>query len=112
MYRKKANEYISNHYEDAKETLQYYRDFVGRDFIDKKLEIGEYTDWEVDYDDCYDEIKMVIKNGNSEVFTFFMLYYGVETFLDVLPCVQKAWNKEFEITPAFIKRFSKELSRL
>lgn len=58
-----------------------------------------------------DDIDRVIKNNKSEVFTFFMLYYGVGALMSELDCVSEIWNDRTEITPEFIERFIDELSQ-
>lgn len=110
MYISRANEFVSRYRKDALETLQYFRDNFGNEYTDKQLEIGEYAEWdEVDYEDCIDEIDMIEENNKSELFTFMMLYYGVEQLINNLSCVSKVWDVEFEITPQFINRFTREL---
>lgn len=114
MYISEADNFVEKYREDAEETLKYYRNDFGDDFIDERLGLGEFTEWDEygdDYDEDDDDIDRVIKNNKSEVFTFFMLYYGVGALMSELDCVSEIWNNRTEITPEFIERFIDELSQ-
>lgn len=123
IYIDRANDFVNRFREDATKCIEYYRDNFGAEFIDAKLEIGEYGEpWEVfadkyEYDEDgeiisepeFDDIDLIIANNKSELLTFFMLYYGVEQIVPQLPCVEESWNDEIEIDRAFIDRFLSEL---
>lgn len=123
IYIDRANDFVNQFREDAERCIEYYRSDFGADFIDKKLEIGEYGEpWEVfadeyEYDEDgdiisepeFDDIDLIIANNKSELLTFFMLYYGVNQVVPYLPCVEESWNDEIEIDRAFIGRFLSEL---
>lgn len=124
IYTAKANDFVEKYRTDALDTIAYYRDNFGADFIDEKLGLGEYGEpWEVFADDYvydedgnvisepdFDDIDLLIANGKSEVMTFFMLYYGVDLIVPQLPCVEEVWDEEFEIDEDFVERFKREMA--
>lgn len=121
VYIKRANAFVKHFRKDALDTIAYYRSDFGADFIDEKLEIGEYGEpweyFETEYDEegnvvseeDYDDIDLILANNNSEILTFFMLYYGVNQIVPFMTCVEENWNKDIFFDDEFIQTFLSEL---
>lgn len=125
IYVSRANDFVNKFRQDAEKTIAYYRSVYGVDFTDEKLEIGEYGNPEEAFSDKYvyddegdivtepefDDIDLIIANNKSEVFTFFMLYWGVEQIVNYLPCVNSSWNENITFDDEFTQRFLSELEK-
>lgn len=122
-YIDRAEAFVKKYRKDALIMIDYYHEKFGNDYIDKKLEIGEYGEpWDyftTEYDEdgetantpVFDEIDLILANGKSEPLTFFMLFCGVAMLIPHIPCVEDAWDNIIFIDDDFIDAFISELSK-
>lgn len=103
IYTEKANAFVKKFRKDARDTIEYYNSNFGEDFLADKLGLEPY--------DLYSKriIKLIIDSGNSSLFTFFMLYYGVDEIVPQLSCVSENWDEAVLIDQDFIDTFIAEL---